>query len=76
MARGRVVRKLHLAHSQGGHGSDGPAPWPPSLAPHSPDFSPGPFRTVETQLGILSLLCQSCQGGEAGPPPHLSQGQI
>lgn len=45
-------------------------------APCSPDFSPGPFRTVETPLGILSLLCQSCRGGEAGPPPHLSQGQI
>lgn len=37
---------------------------------HSPDFSPGPFRTVETQLGILSLLCQSCRGrGRASPSP-------
>lgn len=39
MARGRVVRKLHLAHSQGGHGSDGPAP----------ATSPQP-RTAQTSL--------------------------
>lgn len=63
-----MARKLHVAHSRGGHGPDGPAAGHLPLAPHSPDFSPGPFRTVETQWEFSLCCAKAVRGARRGLP--------
>lgn len=67
MARGRRSQSSTWPPGRAAVGLTGLLPSHLPSAPRSPDFS-GPFRTVETPLGILSLLCQSCRGARQGLP--------